>query len=86
MSAEGTDFQSLDGNLQIIDRAGGRGKMPDIIDRYVEENKFRDVLLDEFEIGIAPQVGDVIDRSSDEIVDRNDLVTARDQQITKMGA
>ena len=79
--AERADLHGLDRDLQIINRAGGRGKMPDVIHRAVEENKFRHVLLDEFEIRVAAEVRDVVHRAGDKIVEADDFVAARQQQI-----
>ena len=60
--------------------------MPDIIHRRIQKNEFRHVLLNELEIGITAQVRDIVHRPGDEIVDANDFVTAREQQVSKMGA
>ena len=35
--AERADLERLDRQFQIIDRAGGRGEMPDVIHRLVRE-------------------------------------------------
>src|SRR6266436_2855554 len=37
MGAQGADLQRLDGYLQIINGTGGRGKMPDEIDRHIRK-------------------------------------------------
>ena len=84
--AERTDLQRLDRDFQIINRAGGRGEMPDVIHRPIQENKFGDVLLDEFEIRVAAQVRDVVHRARDEIINADDLVPARQQQVAQMRA
>src|SRR6266404_859892 len=60
--------------------------MPNVIDRTLEKNEFRDVLLNKFEIRVAAQVRDVIDGASDEVVDADDLVPAREQQVGQVGA
>ena len=84
--AQRADLQGLDRDLQVINRAGGRGEMPDVIHRRIEENKFRHVLLDEFEIRVAAQMRDVVHRAGDKIVDANDFVAARQQQVGQMRA
>ena len=56
------------------------------MDRHIQENKFRHVLLDEFEMGIAAEVGDVVHRTGDKIVDGDDLVAAREQQVRQVRA
>ena len=53
--AKRTDLERLNRQFEIINRAGGRGKMPDVIHRAFEKNKFGDVLLNEFEIRIAAE-------------------------------
>ena len=60
--AERADLQGLDRQFQIINRAGGRGEMPDVIHRRVQENEFGHVLLDELEIRVAAEMRDVVHR------------------------
>ena len=62
--------------FKIIDRAGRRREMPDVIHRLVQKQEFRDVLLDEFVVLTAGQVIDVLHRAGHEIVDANDAVAA----------
>ena len=76
---------SLNRKLQVIHRAGGGREMPDVIHRAVEEEEFRHVLLDEFEIPTAPQVGDVVHAAGDEIINADDAMPAREQQVGEMG-
>jgi len=66
--AERADLERLNRQFQIINWAGGRREVPDVMDRRVEENKFGDVLLDEFEVWVAAEVRDVVHRAGDEIV------------------
>ena len=60
--------------------------MPDEIHRAFEKNKFRHVLLDEFEIWIAAEVRDVVHAAGDKIVNADDFVVAREQQIGQVRA
>ena len=60
--------------------------MPDVIHRPFEKNKFGDVLLDELEIRVAAEVRDVVHAAGDKIVNADDLVAARQQQIGQMRA
>ncbi len=60
--------------------------MPDVIHGHIQEDKLGHVLLDELEIGVAAQVRDVIHRAGDKVVDADDLVPARQQQINQVGA
>jgi hypothetical protein len=48
------------------------------------ENKLRHILLDEFEIGIAPEVIDVRNASGDKIIDRDHAMPALDEQINQV--
>src|ERR1041385_8185097 len=59
--------------------------MPNVLNRRIKENKLGDVLLNEFEIWIAAKMRDVIDTASNEIIDPDHLVTAREKQIGQMG-
>ena len=86
VSAEGADFQCLDGNAQIIDRAGGRGEVPDVIDGFVKENEFSDVLLNEAEILISTEVRDVVRAAGDEIIKADDFVAFGEKVIGEMRA
>ena len=72
VGAERANLQGLDRELEIIDRAGWRGKMPDTIDPALEEKKLGDVLLDEFEMPVAGQVRNVIDAAGHQVVDGDD--------------
>src|SRR5207249_69107 len=74
------------GEIQVINRAGGRGEVPDVIDGDIEENEFGDVLLDELEVGVAAQVRDVVHAAGDEVIYADDFVAARQQQVGEVGA
>ena len=84
VGAERTHFQRLDRQFQIINRAGGRGKVPDVIDRAMKKNEFRDVLMDEPEPGIAGQMGQVVSRAGHQVVYGNDLVVPVQEQVHQM--
>ena len=43
--------------------------MPDVIDGFVKEDEFRDVLLNEAEVLVAAEVGDVVRAAGDEVVE-----------------
>ncbi len=58
--------------------------MPDVIHRPVQENELRNILLDKLEAPVAAQVRDVIHPPGHEIVNADDLVTARQQQVNQM--
>ena len=84
--AERADFQGLNRQLQIINRAGGRREMPDEIHRPFEKNKLGNVLLDELEIRIAAEVRDVVHAAGDKIVNADDLVAARNEEVGQVRA
>ena len=79
-------FQGLDRQLQIIDRAGGGSEVENEVDRSVNEQVVRYVILDELEPGIPGEMGDVGRGPRDEIVDAGDGVAFGDQTITQMRA
>ena len=58
--------------------------MPDIINGFVEENEFRNVLLDEPEVLIAAQMRDVVDGAGDEIVEPDDTMTIAQQIVCQV--
>ena len=60
--------------------------MPDIINRFVKEDEFGHVLLNEFEVRIAAEVIDVFDRASHEVVNRDDAMPALKEEVDEMGA
>ena len=70
--------------FQIINRTGGRGEVPDVVHRAVQEDELGHILLDEFEIPVAGQVRDVVHAAGDEIINANDAVAAREQQVSEM--
>src|SRR6266446_5069689 len=86
MRTERTDFQSLNGQFEVVNGTGRRGEMPDVIHRDIQKDKFGDVLLNEFEIRVAAQVRYVIDRAGDKVIDANDFVAAGEQQVGEVRA
>ena len=55
--------------------------MPHVIHAVVQEDEFRHVLLNEFEILISSEVIDVFDRARDKVVDADDFVTSQNQEV-----
>ena len=84
--AERADLEGLNRQFQIINRAGRRREMPDVIHRAFQEQEFGDILLNELELRIAAEVRDVVHAAGDEIVYADDFVAARDQQVGEMRA
>ncbi len=85
MRAERADFQRRDRQLEIIDRARGRSEMENVIEFFFrQENEVRDVVLDEREILVAGEMLDVLEVAGDEIIDRDDAMTFRQQPVGQM--
>ena len=83
--AERADFQRRNRQLEIIDRAGRRGEMKNVIEFFFrQENEIRDVVLDEAVILVAGEMLDVVEIAGDEIIDRDDAMTFRQQPIGQM--
>ena len=59
MHPKRTHLQRLNGDLQVVDRAGRRGEMQDVVQGPAHVDEFRDVLVDEAEIRKRQQVVDV---------------------------
>ena len=55
--------------------------MPDVIHRHVKKQKFRHILLDEFEILPPRQMRDVVHAARDQIIHRHHFMAARQQVI-----
>ena len=58
--------------------------MPDVVHGRIQKNELGNVLLDELEIGMASQVRNIVNTAGDEVVDANDSVATRQQQIRKV--
>jgi len=84
MCAERTHFEDLDGDACKVHRARGRGKMHDRIDLSSHIDVIGDVVMDELESPLPGEVCDVIDRSSNQVIHRNHLVTICQQTVTQM--
>jgi hypothetical protein len=84
MSAERAHLQRLNRQFQIVHRAGWGGKMPHIVHWTINEEKLGDILLNESEVPVSSQMGDVIRRPGHQIVDSNHPVTTCEQTIGKV--
>ena len=85
MRPERADFQGRDRQLEIIDRAGRRREMKNVIDFFVwQENEIRDVVLDEVKIFVAGKVSNVGHVAGDQIIDRNDAMTFGQEPVAQM--
>src|SRR5438445_13874254 len=86
MRAEGTDLERLNRFFQVIDGAGRRGEMQNVIERTLDVDVIGDIVLDEAESAPAQQVLDVGGTSGDEIIHADDFMTALQEQFAEMGA
>ena len=85
MRAERAYFERRDREFQIIDWTGRRCEVKHVIDLlFREEDKVRDVVLNEAEILVSSEMADVPGVTGDEIVDGDDAVTFRQQPVYKM--
>ena len=85
MGAERAHFQRRNGMLQIINRAGRRSEMKNVIQLFFrQENEIGNVVLDEPIILVAGQMPDVLQVARDQIVDRDDAVAFLEQTIGQM--
>jgi len=60
--------------------------MPDEIHRDVQKDKFRYILLDEFEIRVPTEVGNIVYRSGDEVINTDDPMPAGEKQVGQVRA
>ena len=58
--------------------------MPDVIDGSIQENEFGDVLLDELEVGVSAEMGNIIHGTGYKVIDANHLVTTGEEQVSKV--
>src|SRR5579875_2926827 len=70
---------------EIVDRAGGRGKMKDVIDPAEVEGP-ANVLFAKFEARFAAQVGDVLEAPGEQVVGANHRVAPGQQSVTQVRA
>ncbi len=71
---------------QIIDGAGRRREVQDVVDRAVDFDVIRDIVPQEREACVALQVLNVQRIAGDEIVDANDVVAFREEAFAEWGA
>ena len=86
MRAERADFQRLDRLLEVVDRAGRRREVQDVVERPVDVDVVRDVVLDEREAVAADEVLDVARDAGDEVVDADDFMAALEEQLAEVRA
>src|SRR4051812_884963 len=85
MSPKRADLQCRDRQLEIIDGTRRGREMKYVIEFvFRQENEIRNVVLDELEIRIAGEMTDVCGVAGDQVVDRDDAMTFREQAIRQM--
>ena len=60
--------------------------MEDVVDISIDEEIVCDVVLNELELRLSSQMGDVCRATGDQVVDADDRVPLRDEAITEMRA
>ena len=82
--SERAHFQSLDRELQIVDRACRRSEMQNVIDRARDIDKFGDIVLDDPESRISREMAQVGGSAGDQVVDRENLPAAIEEVVAKV--
>jgi len=60
--------------------------MEDVVDAAGEVDEVGDVVVDEFEVFVAGEMGDVVGIARDEVVDGDDVVALGEEAVDEMGA
>ena len=83
--AQRADLQRRDRQLEVVDRAGRARPVQHQVDRAVDVDVVRDVVLHEHEV--APgEVRDVVDAAGQQVVDADDGPAAVEERLGKVGA
>ncbi len=77
-------FQRLNGIIEVIHRTGWRGKMEDGIYLSLDKDIIGNIMLDKSEAGVSSQMGYVLRRSCDQVVQAQNFMPFRDEPIAKM--
>ena len=86
MRPQRTDLEGLDRELEIIDGAGGRCEMKDVVDAAGEVDELRDVMPNKLEVLVAGEMRDVVGIARDEVVDGNDVMAFGKEAVDEMRA
>jgi hypothetical protein len=81
----GADLQGGQRHPEVVVGARERGEVVDEVDRFGDEDRLRDVVVDERERVVA-DVLDVRKRTADEVVDADDAMPALEQVVAQMRA
>src|SRR5206468_7760357 len=80
------DLQRLDRQLEIVDRTCRRSEVQDRVERSLDVDVLRDVLMDERKAPLWKQVGDVVGVPGDDVVDAEHLVPVGEESLAQMRA
>ena len=79
------DLERLDRQLQVVNRRSGK-QSPCRVYRPSHLHVLDDVSLEESKIGAISQVGNIVRRAGQKVVDAEDLVSLLNETLTQMGA
>ena len=83
---QAADLERLDRELEVVDRAGGRGEVQDAVDVLVEEERDGDVVFDQPKAVERLQMFGIFTGTRDEVVDADDVVTVFEEALGEVGA
>ena len=78
--AGGADQQGFDAEAHVVDGAGGRGEVEDVVD-LAEIEGLADVLLDEAEARLVLEMSEVGEIAGAEVIDADDGVAFGEQSV-----
>ena len=74
-------LDDLDWVGREVDGRGGRGQVEDVVDLPRNLDRVADVVLDELEPGVCPELGQPLGRRGDQVVEDEDLPAAVEQPL-----
>lgn len=86
MGTEAADLQRLNRDLLVVDGARRRGEVQHEIQRFIDGDVLGDIVLDEAEIGVTLQVGDVLRAAGDEVIHPDDAHALGEQGVAEVRA
>jgi len=84
VGAQGADLQRLDGVAQVVHRAGRRGEVQDVVHLALDVYVMGHVVLVEAEVGAAEQVGDVVGRARQHVVNGDDFMAPSQERVAQV--
>ncbi len=86
MRAERADLERLDRVAEVINRAGGRGEVQNVVNRLVDLKRMGNIVADKREARMAAKMFDVAQRARDEVVHADDIVAVFQETLAQMRA